>query len=561
MEIVKSETSTGPYLPDNTITFSIVLTNRGNITLHYVNVSDPNASLGTCTPGNNITLAPGASITCSATHIVTQAEFDSHTYVNTAYGNSLEALRCRILKRSPFGQNYAMSFEKKLVGQGPYSLGETIYMTMELENVGSNTLTNVTVSDQAAALGTCTPAQPVASLAPGEKVICPATYVVQQSDIDAGTYFNTGWGDSDQTNPLSSTIQVGFYQNPDLSITKVAAEGAYGVGDSIPYTITATNSGDVTLHGVTVSDSGDPIVSCSPVQGASLAPAASMICSVSHLVTQAEVDAGSYTNTATASATFDEEAVGPVSDDATVTFTQSPNFSIVKSVTSVAPEAGYIVGSTLTYSILLTNTGNVTLHNVDLTDLYADMGACTPSVPVASLAPEGTISCTASHIITQEDLDAGSYLNTAVGSAEDLTPKEDSETVNFTQGPALFFEKKEVTQGPYVLGATITYSLELTNIGNVTLTNVTITDPGSVIGTCTPALPVATLAPLGKITCTATHVVTAADLAAGMTYKNTATGGSTETDPQSASVTVALAIKGCTDPDDHQLTTRKATIK
>src|SRR5204862_7575152 len=64
----------------------------------------------------------------------------------------------------------------------------------------------------------------------------------------------------------------------------------------------------------------------------------------------------------------------------------------------------------------ISNDGNVTLHNVNVTDAQVSDLSCTPAVPVTSLAPTGTINCTASHTITQADLDAGHYFNEACRS-------------------------------------------------------------------------------------------------------------------------------------------------
>ena len=481
-------------------------------------------------------------MTCSATHVVTQTEFNSGSYTNTATADSNETSPQTDSETIYFVAGPALEIEKKLSNTGPFVLNDVIPFTIQVTNTGNVPLGSVTVTDKNATLGTCSPANG-SSLDLLGVMNCSASYTVKQEDIDKGSFTNTAVASSTNpaAGPVEDSVTVDFVADPHLAITKVAAAGTYALGNTIPYTITTTNTGNVTLHNVTVNDPSAVIDSCSPVSGSNLAPDDSMVCTATHVATQPDVDTGSYVNTSTANST----EAGPVRDTETVTFVQSPNFSIVKSITSEGP---YEIGDTLTYSILLTNTGNVTLHNVNVIDLYADMGSCTPTVPAASLAPLDTITCSASHLVTQTDIDLGSFLNTARGSADGLTPKEDSETIAFTQGPALTFEKKEVSQGPYALGDTISYAFELTNIGNVTLHNVTITDPAAVIGACNPALPVAALAPLAKVTCDATHVVTAADLAAGMTFMNTAVGGSEETDPKSASVTVNLAIKGCTDP-------------
>ena len=84
-----------------------------------------------------------------------------------------------------------------------------------------------------------------------------------------------------------------------LGLVKSSSTGGYGaVGDVIDYSYLVTNTGTTTESGiVSVSDNLIPDVSCPP---GSLAPGASETCTGSYTVTQADVDAGSVTNTATA---------------------------------------------------------------------------------------------------------------------------------------------------------------------------------------------------------------------------------------------------------------------
>ena len=51
-----------------TITYTIVAKNTGNVTIASATITDANATLGTCTPANGSSLAPNDTITCSATH-------------------------------------------------------------------------------------------------------------------------------------------------------------------------------------------------------------------------------------------------------------------------------------------------------------------------------------------------------------------------------------------------------------------------------------------------------------------------------------------------------------
>ncbi|MBK0296264.1 DUF11 domain-containing protein, partial [Bacillus sp. S34] len=77
-------------------------------------------------------------------------------------------------------------------------------------------------------------------------------------------------------------------------------------GDTLAYTFRATNSGNQTLTGVTISDPhaglGTLTYTWSGAAGR-LAPGQSVTATASYTVTQADVDAGAITNTATVTGT------------------------------------------------------------------------------------------------------------------------------------------------------------------------------------------------------------------------------------------------------------------
>ena len=96
-----------------------------------------------------------------------------------------------------------------------------------------------------------------------------------------------------------------------------------------------------------------------------------------------------------------------------------------------------------------------------------------------------SMTCTASHTITQADIDAGSYLNTSCVDATGATQACDSEDVPAVQSPALSIEKSVSsvdgdTTPPFQVdaaGDVISYSVLVTNTGNETLTGVSVSDP------------------------------------------------------------------------------------
>src|SRR5262249_50964570 len=121
----------------------------------------------------------------------------------------------------------------------------------------------------------------------------------------------------------------------------------------------------------------------------------------------------------------------------TVTADQHPSIDIAK---SASPTAYSAVGTTITYTYLVTNTGNVTLTGTTVTDPAPGLSAisCTGG---PTLAPTQSETCTATHSVTQGDLDAGSVTNvgTAMATAPDGThpTKTSTATVSATQSPLI----------------------------------------------------------------------------------------------------------------------------
>ena len=129
--------------------------------------------------------------------------------------------------------------------------------------------------------------------------------------------------------------------------------------------------------------------------------------------------------------------------------------------------------ATITYSYLVTNTGNVTITDLAVTDDNVDAA---PVCDVTTLAPTETTTCTAVHTVTQADLDAGTVTNNATAAAPPaggtLTPATDSAAATATQGPALTIDKSSSTTEVTSAGQLVPYEYVVTNTGNVTLTGI-----------------------------------------------------------------------------------------
>ncbi|WP_428347972.1 beta strand repeat-containing protein [Nocardioides sp.] len=544
------------------INWEFELTNTGNVTLSHVNVSDPLAGAVTCPV---TALAAGASTVCTAdsAYVITQADVDAGSVVNVATGQGTPPTGPPTdtppdTTTTPTDLEPGLVLDKRVVsvadvnGNGLTDAGDEIDWEFEVSNTGTVTLTNVSVSDPLVGPVTC----PVSTLAPGDSTVCTAdnAYVITAADVDSGTVHNiaTSQGTPPTGPPVVSppdTTDTPTDQEPELaldkrvsSVTDVNGNGLTDAGDEIDYEFELTNTGNVTLANVDVSD---PLVGAVTCPVATLAPGDSTVCTAdnAYVITAADVDAGNVHNTATAHGT---PPTGPpviTPPDTTDTPTdQDPKLALDKRVSSVTDVNGNGLtdaGDEIDWVFELTNTGNVTLTDVAVDDPLAGSVTC----PVTTLAPGDSTVCAAdnAYVITAADVDAGVVHNraTAAGEgpggdpndpADDVPSNPDTTDTPTDQDPKLALDKRVASvtdvngNGLTDAGDEITWEFELTNTGNVTLTHPGVRDPlaGAVI------CPAGSLAPDASVICHphAPYVITLADVDAGSVI-NVATGHGT----------------------------------
>ena len=509
------------------IGYSYELTNTGNVPLAGPFTVTDDKAVVTCPA--DATLAMGAFLTCTGSYTTTQADFDAGSVTHTATGQGS-------FGGNPVNSNTAAG-TVTATGQAPAltllatdapttygSAGTVIDYSYQLTNSGNVTLAGpFTVTDDKAAV-TC-PAD--ATLAVGAFVTCTGSYTTTQADFDAGsvTHTATGHGAFNSLAVDSNTAAVtvtALGQAPALALVATDAPTTYAsAGTVITFSYELTNSGNVTLAGpFTVTDDRAADESCPAT--ATLAPGGTITCTGSYTTTQADVDAGSVTHTATGHGAFNANPVN--SNTTTGTVSAAPPAPALALLVTASPTTFSSTGTVIGYSYQLTNSGNVTLAGpFTVTDDRAADEACPAT---ATLAPGGTITCTGSYTTTQADYDAGSVTDTATGQGSYNATPVNSNTATATatatgQAPALALA---VTAAPTTFpsaGTVIGYSYQLTNSGNVTLAGpFTVTDDRAADEAC-PAT--ATLAPGGTITCTGSYTTTQADYDAG-SVTDTATG-------------------------------------
>jgi uncharacterized repeat protein (TIGR01451 family) len=511
LSLTKSPSPTTYNVVGQTITYSYVIQNTGNVTLTGpFSVSDDKATV-TCTQPADGALSPGETMTCSASYAITQADLNAGSVTNiaTASGGGVTSNQATATVNAARTPSLLLT---KSANPTTYNVvGQTITYSYVIQNTGNTTLNGpFSVSDNKATV-TCT--QPAdGALSPGESMTCSASYAITQADLNAGSVTNIAMasGGGVTSNQATATVRAVQTQNPSLSLTKSASPASYNaVGQVISYTLVATNDGNVTLTGVSISDPTVGALTCTPTQPATLTPGANLTCTGSYTVTQTDLDAGSIKNTAKATGT--PPSGTPITSppaSVTVPGVQNPALTLDKTA-SLATYSS--VGTVINYSYKLTNSGNVTLSGPFT---VSDDKATVTCPATSSLAPGAFINCTASYSITQADLDSGAVTNSAKGKGSfkgnDVFSNQDSETVKAVQTPALSLSKNANPMTYSHVGQVITYTYTVTNRGNVTLSGpITISDDKLGAFQCST---VASLAPGASVVCTRNYVIQAGDL-------------------------------------------------
>lgn len=545
------------------ITYTYEVTNIGSVPISNLQVSD-NKIVGaiSCSPSVIAAVNPGQTpnkATCIKTYTVTQADFDAQAVTNIAkaigtpaFGTLGERTATVTVTGPPLAPALEVLKTSSLSVFG--GVGTTVPYNFRIQNTGNATLTSVVVTDPKIPGLSCS----FPALAPGVVQNCAGSYTVRQSDIDAfasGTRLvNTAAATSrdprnmtvTDTTPASLTVSLpGPAAAPAITMTKVAQVASFdAVGTVIPYRITLTNSGNVTwpaAPGVT-----DPLATVTCPTGA-VAPGASVVCLANYAVAQADLNAGKVDNTVSATITIGG-VVANTTASATVPAIRRTTLLLDKRLSLTSPTSYAATGVALVYSYDLTNTGNVTLNAVGVAD-----NKVTVTCPVAILAPGATTTCTsAAYATTQADLNDGSVVNLATANAmaagtnAAVASNSDTVSVPAVQQPAISLAKAAptpaVTPAQYIVGAVVTYSYTVQNIGNVQIlaaNQISIVDDKAGTFTCGSG----TLAQGASRVCTQSYTLTAADVAAGFVInKATANAGTVATSNQ-ATATIAPTFR------------------
>jgi hypothetical protein len=311
--------------------------------LNNISVTDPLVTPITCPSGNPIpSLGPGNSETCDGSYTLVQADVDNGSRDNTATADSDETEPETDDETVILPQGASMTVVKS-------SQTETINAPMTVSyaylvtNTQDATLTGISlVDDNITSAMSC----PATTLAAGESFICTATKLVTQTDVDnngspvvdSGSLDNNVTASSAEAEDATDDFSIPFVIDPSMSMVKSSTTTQVSGTGPVDYSYLVTNTGNVTLSGLSLDDDNDEDDASCPVS--TLAPGESTICTATHIVTTAEIDAfgspvadsGVLVNNATATASSPRnEGDVSASDSYSIPFVEgAARFTVIK---------------------------------------------------------------------------------------------------------------------------------------------------------------------------------------------------------------------------------------
>ncbi len=309
---------------------------------------------------------------------------------------------------------------------------------------------------------------------------------------------------STTSNPVSTQINSG-----EILAVKSVDKTFAKIGDTLSYTISLSNPGNVTSQNILFTDilpdgttfiSGTLVNDSSAQQIGNITPGSTVAITINVLVTNIpSINPISNFSSVQYSHVIDpsQPAVSQTNISNTVSTTIN---SAILTTTKSADKSILSVGDTITYTTTITNTGNTAATNITFTSAIPANTTFIPNsftingmqqlgaqpalgVTIPNIAPGETVTVTfqvnvlsvsPSSSIMGNDTILYSYTVDPNGA-----PATTSTSTNIVTNPvldAMITMVKSVDQTLVTLGDTITYTTILTNSGNTNATNITFTD-------------------------------------------------------------------------------------
>ncbi len=355
--------------------------------------------------------------------------------------------------------------------------GTEVTYTYEVTNTGDVPLSNVTVVDDR-----CSPVDYVRGdtnrddlldLTETWEYTCVATITQTTTNVATATGVTPDGDTVEDTDTATVTVPAAP-PGGGIAIEKTPSRTTVPAGTEVTYTYEVTNTGDVPLSNVTVVDDR-----CSPVDYVRGDTNRDDLLDLTETWEYTCVATITQTTTNIAVATGQTPAGDTVRDEdtATVIVPAAPpggGIAIDKTPSSTSVTAGTAV----TYTYLVTNTGEVVLADITVSD-----DKCSPVSFVSGdtngdqrldLTETWTYTCTAT--ITQTTTNVAT--TTGVTPDGDTVEDTDTATVTVPAAPpaAGIAIKKTPSSTSVTAGTAVTFTYQVTNTGAVALSSITVSD-------------------------------------------------------------------------------------
>jgi len=204
------------------------------------------------------------------------------------------------------------------------------------------------------------------------------------------------------------------YDDSKLKITKTAnTSGPAKFGEEIEYEIQVCNPASFTVYNVTVFDS---LLSGSPFFLGTLAPGqcGNVTASRNYIVTEDDVCRGWINNTA--NATGEAECGSIIKSDKNATWNVSTSYNASMNITKTANTSGPVsYGDIITYTINVTNTGEVNLTGVKVVDDLLNPSGW----PMIKLLPGESYNYIIQYQVKLQDVTRSFIINNATANGTD----------------------------------------------------------------------------------------------------------------------------------------------
>lgn len=521
-----STAASGPWAkfvsvtPGDPVYYQFLVENTGDVPLSPVVIDDPDIDTTGCTFTDPLPVGT-PTVDPTSTCVIGPFSAAEGSHTNTAEADA--TYNESVTTSDPSAATYvgalpALSLVKEISTSagGPWSSDITgvtpaadVYYRFTITNTGNVPLEMVYVSDPLVSTASCAFTQPLAAAGETNCVVGPIT-----AETVVGVYTNTavahGTYEYDAMTYDSSPSSASYtLDSPDLIVTKtndvsgtiiagkpfhwtlkienqgttaaVFADGQTMVSDSLPVgpsygTLAAGDFTNVTNSANISCGIAAGTLTCT-ASGANVTLEANGSFTVSFEVTPAS--AGDLNNTAVVDSNGNIieslETNNSGSDTVSVT-AASPTMTVTKTSTTTSITTA---GQSVPYAYVVENTGNTTLTGVTLADDNIDTGtlACTPIQP-ATLAPGEKMECSATHTVTQDEMNAGGNVtNVATVDSDQTEAAQKTLNIPVAQGPSIGVAK-QVTSVSQVNAAVyeVVYEILVQNYGNVTLNDIQVTD-------------------------------------------------------------------------------------